>query len=125
MHLALYSHSFSVSKINIQLNRTMIRTHDFRVDLGIHQFFLQTFRDTEIINTPSGIFLPRLETIRPPGIDSFLIRIKIAIGVDKSLSQQCRKFSAFLIRKTGIFSVGFWILQINFFVCHIYCPIVI
>ena len=38
MHLALYSHSFSVSKINIQLYRAMIRTHDFRVDLGIHQF---------------------------------------------------------------------------------------
>ncbi len=46
------------------------------------------FKDWEtrkIINTPSGILFSCVKTVRPPGIDALLIRIKIPERIDKAI----------------------------------------
>ena len=97
----------------------MVRSRNFRVDLRICQSVLQALRYHEIVNSPSGIFRPRLESVRPPGIDSGPLRIKIAESVDKSIFQYFGKTASLFVRKTGIPTIGLRIFQINLLMCHI------
>ena len=53
-------------QVDVQLNRAVIRSHDICVDLCIDKLILQTLRCEEVVNTPSCILLPCLESVRPP-----------------------------------------------------------
>lgn len=56
----------------------MIGSHDLSVDLRILKLFFQGRGNKEIVDTPAGVLLSCTETIGPPGINAFFIRIKIA-----------------------------------------------
>ena len=42
-----------------------------------------------------------------------------AEGVDKSIGKEFCHFLAFLVGKSGILAVGLWVLEVDFFVCHV------
>ena len=89
----------------------MVRSRNFRVDLRIRQSVLQALRYHEIVNSPSGIFRPRLESVRPPGIDSGLLRIKIAESVNKSIFQYFGEAGALLVGESRIAAIRLRILH--------------
>lgn len=77
------------------------------MNLRARQPVLQALGNTEIINPPPGILLACLKPVRPPGINSLFIRVKIAVRVDISRVQKLRKLASLLIRKSGIFRFVF------------------
>ena len=96
-------------QIKLQLNRTMIRSHHFRMNLRIHQAGFQRFRHSEIINPPSRIFLSCFKPIGPPAVDTFCFRIKITVRINKALFRKLCKLCPLLIRKPCVFAICLWI----------------
>ena len=41
----------------------MVATHDFCMDFSFCNLFLDTVGDKEVVDTPTGILLARLETV--------------------------------------------------------------
>ena len=96
----------------------MVRTKDFRMDLGISNLWTQPLTGDEIVDAPAGILLTGLETVGPPRIGD-LLGIKGAEGIDKSTGQQVGELLALLIGEAGIHTVGLGILQVNLLMSYI------
>ena len=75
---------FLLYEVNYKLDRAVIRTENIGVDGCLFQFVIQTSGCDKIVDTPSGILLARLKSVRPPGVDSFRIRIEKAERIGKS-----------------------------------------
>ena len=54
-----------------------------------------------------------MEHIAPPAVYAGGIRVKVAESIGKSAIQQGGHFASLFIGKTGVFVVGFWILQVD------------
>ena len=89
------------------------------MDFRVRQLWLQHFGYAEIVDTPPGVLCPGAKPVGPPGIDPFLVRIKMTECVDKAGVQKGGKFLSLLVGKTGVFSVGFWVFQIDFFMGYV------
>lgn len=88
----------------------MIGSKNLCVDLRIFQPVFQAFGHTEIVDPPSCILFSRFESIRPPGVDSFLLRVKITKSIDETGSRTLEKFCTLFIGESGIFPIGFRVL---------------
>ena len=88
----------------------MVAAHHIHQDRGGLYFFGNAVADQKIVDTPAGVLLPGLKPVRPPGINSRLIRIEIPPGIGKTGCQQLRELFSLLIRETGIIAVCLWIL---------------
>ena len=89
------------------------------MDRCILQFILQCRRNDKIVDPPSCVLLTRLEAVGPPGIASFLIRIKIAECIDKSTLKNLCKACSLLVCKAGILTVCLRILEVDLLMCNI------
>ena len=106
----------------IELERLMQNLYEDKCTGTIPQTVFQTLRYHEIINSPSGILLSCLKTVRPPGINAFCVRIKKTKRINKSTVKQGTEFFSFLICKSGVLTIGLWIFQIDLCMCHIHIP---
>ena len=97
----------------------MIGSIDIRMDFGIDQFIVQRSRCNEVVDTPASILFPRLETIRPPGIDFFLVGVEITECIRKARREQMSELGTLLIGEARIAAIGLWILQVDFLMRHI------
>ena len=79
------------------------------VNLGVNLCVLNTRLEPlachEVIDTPPGILLTRLKTVRPPRV-GYLLRVFPTEGIDETLSKQLGELLALLIGKSGITAVG-------------------
>ena len=99
--------------------RAMVGTKDIRVYQCIFQPVFKAFRYKEIIDPPSCIFCPGTELIGPPRIDAFFVGIEITERIYETGLGESREFFSFIIGETGIFTVGFWVFQVDFFVRYV------
>ena len=83
----------------------MVGTIHIRINLSINQLIIQGSGSDKIVDTPASVLFPCLEAIRPPGIDIFLIRIKVAESVRKARIQPLGELGTLLVRKTCILTV--------------------
>lgn len=93
------------------------------MNFGIRNFVFGGIGNHKVVYAPSGIVLPCLGTVGPPGIGAGYVRIFITEGVGKTGIQQFRKFAALFVRKARVPYVGLGIFQVNFLMCHIYVTI--
>ena len=84
-------------KFQIQLYRTMVGPHYLAVNLRILQILFQGRRGDEIVNSPSGILLSCLKSVRPPGVGTLKLRIKVTECVNKSSFQSSGKAGSLFI----------------------------
>ena len=80
--------SVSDPLFEIQFYGAVIRSHYIRQDLRVFQSVLQALGDTEIVDAPARVFGTGAEPIRPPGVYSLPVRIKITECIDKSRVQK-------------------------------------
>ena len=97
----------------------MVGAIDLRVDFGLLDLFGKAGGYAEIVDAPSCVLLPRVEPVRPPGISAGSVRIQIAEGINEACIQQFAEFAAFLIRKTGLSTIGLRVFQVNLLMRHI------
>ena len=91
---------------------------DVGVDEGVGEMGTETIGDDEIIDTPTGVLLTRLKTVRPPGIFD-LLRIEVAESIRKTCIQQVRELRPLLISETRIMTIRLGILDVNLLMRHI------
>ena len=109
-------------KRNCKLNRAMVRAKNFRVNCCILQTVFERLRYAKVVDPPSGILFSCVEPIRPPTVNALGIRIKVPVRIDETAFGQARKLCPFFIGKTGIFTVGLRIFEIDFLVRDVEIP---
>ena len=62
----------------------MVAARDLAPDVGAFDLVLQPVGDDKIVDAPSGVVLPGIEAIAPPGVCAGLIRIEIPEGIRKA-----------------------------------------
>lgn len=62
----------------------MIAACYIRVDFRFFQAIVERFGGNEVVDTPSRIVLTGFETITPPGINSFFVRVEVAPRIGKA-----------------------------------------
>lgn len=90
----------------------MIRTHDICMDISGFNLILYKIGCQNIIQTPSGIILTCIKTIRPPGIFNF-IRMHISERIRKTRIQKFCELATLFRCKAGILHIGLRILYIH------------
>ena len=93
-------------KFQIQFYRTMVGPHYLAVNLRILQILFQGRRGDEIINSPSGILLSCLKSVRPPGVGALKLRIKVTKCINKSSFQSSGKAGSLFICEACVHPVG-------------------
>ena len=97
----------------------MVRSEGVRINGGCGDLLRQTVRDKEIVDPPSCVVLPGVETIAPPAVSPGHIRVPETESVRKTGFQKFSEAVTLLIGETGIAPVAGGILQINLVVGHV------
>src|SRR5699024_11722720 len=109
--------SFFITGLNLQvqfqLHRAVIGTEYIGVNARLAHPVLYIVGYQKIINSPTGVVLPRLKTVAPPAVHPGGIGVQVTEGVGESGVQQPGEALPLLIRKTGVSPIRAGILQIN------------
>ena len=90
----------------------MVGTEYISLNFGLPDLVLSKIGNQKIINTPSGIILPCIAHIRPPGVFHF-VRVQISEGINKPQIQKPCKPSTLLVGKPRIVAVSLRVLKVN------------
>ena len=101
-----------VSDVYIKVDRAVIRAVNVRQDPGVSDALRLNAIYKKIINSPSGVALPCLEPVRPPGILLF-VGVQMAVCVDETRIKELLELFPLLRRVPGAALIRFRILQIQ------------
>ena len=96
----------------------MVAAHDFGVDGGVGDLAEEALAGDEVVDAPSGVLLPGLEAVGPPGVGD-LGGVEGAEGVDEAAAEQLAELRALLVGEAGIAAVGLRVFQVYLLVGHV------
>ena len=87
----------------------MIAAEYLVVYRGMSYLVEQSFGHDKVVDTPSGIFLACLKSVRPPRVGSIL-GMQPTECIHKTIVKEACHFGAFLVGKASVLAVGLGVL---------------
>ena len=97
----------------------MVAAENFGVYFGIGNSVLQSVRREKVVDAPAGVFFAGAESVRPPRVGD-LFGVDEAKGVCESAVEQLGHLCAFFVGESGVASVGFRVLEVDFLMGNVH-----
>ena len=105
---------FSSGEVNVELDGAMVAASDVRVDVGVDNILHEAFGDDEVVDAPPDVVGARIAAKAPPCVGIFCVWVQGAEGVGESSVKQGGHLGALFISEARVFSVGFWVFEVDF-----------
>ena len=102
-----------------QFDRTVVAAENLVVYAHRFEAIVQALGGDEIIDAPSCVLLTRFETVAPPRIGPFEVRIEKTERIGESTLEQTGELGTFFVGESRIFAIRLRVLQVDFAVCHV------
>ena len=105
--------SANISGLCVLEDGTVVAALHIGQYLSPEDFIPQPVRDDKVVDTPSGVVLPGVEAVGPPGIGPLPVGVEEPEGVGKAGSQQGGHLLPLLVGEAGVAPVGFGVFQVD------------